>query len=157
MKEKYKLKAFEEIPLEQLDSPDQVEGKGLIYSTHKWHISDIPVHAVLVQFEQLWWTKIAHSNSLWSRDFRSLFLATISAELIIPEWLFKTTVIIEAEEIPNPRDPDYFYLYQNPTFKESRWYSQLFNHIHRCLYFMTGPKFVVPILGIVQEKSTIYS
>ena len=24
--------------------------------------------------------------------------------------------------------------------------------ITRCLYFMTGPKFVVPILGIVQQK-----
>ena len=35
MKEKRKLKASEEIPLEQLDSQDQVESNGLIYSKHK--------------------------------------------------------------------------------------------------------------------------
>ena len=56
------------------------------------------------------------------------------------------------ERIPNRRDQDYFYLYENPQFQQIAWYQELFNFIFRCLYSMTGPKFVVPILGNVQEK-----
>ena len=56
------------------------------------------------------------------------------------------------ERIPNQRDEEYFYTYKNAEFIETPWYQQLFNFISRCLYFITGPKFVVPILGIVQEK-----
>ena len=56
------------------------------------------------------------------------------------------------ERIPNRREQDYFYPYNNAEFAETPWYQQLFNFISQCLYFMTGPKFVVPILGIVQQK-----
>ena len=56
------------------------------------------------------------------------------------------------KRIPNRRDQDYFNLYDNPQFQQIVWYQQVFNFISRCLYFMTGPKFVVPILGNVQEK-----
>ena len=55
---------------------------------------------------------------------------------------------------PNREDRDYFYLYENPQFQQIVWYQQLFNFISRCLYLVTGPKFVVPILGIVREKVT---
>ena len=67
--------------------------------------------------------------------------------MIIPEWLF-----IEPERIPNRRDQDYFDLYEIAQLKQTLWYQQLFNFISRCLYFMTGPKFVVPILGNVLDK-----
>ena len=67
--------------------------------------------------------------------------------MIIPEWLF-----IEPERIPNRRDQDYFDLYEIAQLKQTLWYQQLFNFIPRCLYFMTGPKFVVPILGNVLDK-----
>ena len=53
--------------------------------------------------------------------------------------------------IPNPRDQDYFYSYENAEFTKIAWYQQLFNFISRCLYFITGPKVVVPILGLVRE------
>ena len=56
------------------------------------------------------------------------------------------------ERIPNRRDEEYFYSYKNADFTPIPWYKQLFNFISRCLYFMTGPKFVVPILGIVPDK-----
>ena len=56
------------------------------------------------------------------------------------------------ERIPNRREQDYFYPYKNAEFQQIPWYQQLFNFISRSLYFMTGPKFVVPILGIVLEK-----
>ena len=80
-----------------------------------------------------------------------LFSISVDQEMIIPEWLFELQ-IIEPERIPNRRDEEYFYSYKNAEFAETPWYQQLFNFISRCLYFMTGPKFVVPILGIVQQK-----
>ena len=60
--------------------------------------------------------------------------------------------ITTLERIPNRRDQDYFYSYKNAEFTKIPWYKKLFHFIFRCLYFMTGPKFVVPILGIVREK-----
>ena len=56
------------------------------------------------------------------------------------------------ERIPNRREQDYFYSYKNAEFAKIPWYQQLFNFLSQRLYFMTGPKFVVPILGIVQQK-----
>ena len=56
------------------------------------------------------------------------------------------------ERIPNQRDEEYFYSYKNAEFTSIPWYQRLFNFIFRCLYFMTGPKFVIPILGIVQKQ-----
>ena len=61
------------------------------------------------------------------------------------------------ERIPNRRDEDYFHLYANAEFKQISWYRRLLNLISRCLYFITGPKFVVPILGMVQyTKKSFY-
>ena len=76
--------------------------------------------------------------------------------LIRTKWKFFTPKyphpIKTLDRIPNRREQDYFYSYKNSDFIETPWYQQLFNFISRCLYFMTGPKFVVPILGIVQQK-----
>ena len=43
-------------------------------------------------------------------------------------------------------------MYKNTELKQISWCQQLLNFISRCLYFMTGPKFIVPILGIVQKR-----
>ena len=47
------------------------------------------------------------------------------------------------------------YFYKNAEFQRIPWYQQLFNFISQCLYFMTGPKFVVPILGIVKQNRNL--
>ena len=60
-----------------------------------------------------------------------------------------------SQRIPNPKDPDYFYPYENPEWKPASLDNQIFNFIYRCLYFMTGPKFVVPTLGIVCPKKLL--
>ena len=56
------------------------------------------------------------------------------------------------ERIPNRQDSDnnnsYINLYWSPT----PWHNLFFNFIYRFLYFITGPKFVLPILGDVHEK-----
>ena len=53
--------------------------------------------------------------------------------------------------IPNRRDRDYFYSYKNDEFQQITRCQRLFNFISRCFYFITGPKFVVPMLGIAQH------
>ena len=60
------------------------------------------------------------------------------------------------KRIQNRRDPDYFNLYENDDWRPSPWYQKLFHFIYRILYFMTGPKFVVSVLGIVQFKAGIH-
>ena len=65
------------------------------------------------------------------------------------------------ERIPNRQDQDYFDVYKNAEFKQISCYQRLLNFISRCLYFLTGPKFLLPILGMVQiilqdiRKSTV--
>jgi len=54
------------------------------------------------------------------------------------------------ERIPNRKDSDYFDSYENLYWRPTPWYKRIFNFIYRFLYFITGPKFVVPILGFVQ-------
>ena len=56
------------------------------------------------------------------------------------------------ERIPNRKDSAYFDSYENPDWKSTPWYNRIFNFIYRVLYFITGPKFVVTILGNVPEK-----
>ena len=53
----------------------------------------------------------------------------------------------EHSRIPNRQDPDYFDLYGNPSWEPPLWYHRPINLFRRCLYFMSGPKFVVPITG----------
>ena len=71
----------------------------------------------------------------------------------------KPNLMIEnpIERIPNRRDEDYFYVYKNTELKQISWCQQLLNFISRCLYIMTGPKFIVPILGIVQKRKSSFS
>ena len=53
------------------------------------------------------------------------------------------------KRIPNRKDSDYFDSYENLYWRPTPWYKRIFNFIYRFLYFITGPKFVVPILGFV--------
>ena len=55
------------------------------------------------------------------------------------------------ERIPDRRDHDYFYCYKNLDWRPIPSYKRFLNFVAKCLYFMTGPKFVVPILGIVPK------
>ena len=56
------------------------------------------------------------------------------------------------ERIPNGKDSDYFDSYVNIYWRPTPWYNRFFNFIYRFLYFITGPKFIVPILGNVPVK-----
>ena len=94
------------------------------------------------------WLTYVHNNLLVIKDSKRIFTPNLG----VPSAL-KTP-----ERIPNRRDEDYFYLYEHAEFKPISWYRRLFSFISRCLYFITGPKFVVPILGMVQyiRKSTFW-
>ena len=50
---------------------------------------------------------------------------------------------------PNRKDSDYFSAYENLNWSPTPWYNRISHSIYQILYFTTGPKFVVPILGIV--------
>ena len=65
---------------------------------------------------------------------------------------FKTQI----ERIPNPKDSDYFDLYENLNWRPEPWYNRFFNFLRRFIYFITGPKFVLPILGFVIKRSKQY-
>ena len=54
------------------------------------------------------------------------------------------------ERIPNRRDSDYFDSYQNPDWEPTPFYQKL---MYRCLYFLSGPKFLVPFIGSRSETS----
>ena len=57
------------------------------------------------------------------------------------------------ERIPNHKDSDYFDLYENLDWKPTPWYKRILNFIYRFLYFITGPKFIVPISGMVIKEN----
>ena len=67
-----------------------------------------------------------------------LFLASGQTKCISP---------YSGESIPIQRDSDYYDLYENPSWKPVLWYHRLLNSIYRCLYFISGPKFIVLITG----------
>ena len=48
---------------------------------------------------------------------------------------------------PNRHDMDYFDEYENPSLEEIPFYQQLLTRLYRCLYFLSGPKFLVPFTG----------
>ena len=51
------------------------------------------------------------------------------------------------KSILNHRDPDYFDLYDNPDWKPTTLYQEVITRISRCLYFLSGPKVMVPLIG----------
>ena len=53
------------------------------------------------------------------------------------------------KRIPNRKGSDYFDSYENLNWRPTPWYKRILNFIYRFLYFITGPKFVIPILGNV--------
>ena len=66
------------------------------------------------------------------------------------------SLITWSERIPNRKDSDYFDLYENFIWKATPWYKRFFNFIYRFIYFIIGPKFIVPILGCVVKRSYSY-
>ena len=74
----------------------------------------------------------------------SALLSFVTSNETFQRKTFKTL-----ERIPNRKDSDYFDSYENLYWRPTPWYNQIFNWIYRFLYFITGPKFVVPILGFV--------
>ena len=49
--------------------------------------------------------------------------------------------------IPNRRDQDYFDEYDNPSFEQIPLNQKVLAYMYRCLYFLSGPKFLVPFIG----------
>lgn len=45
-------------------------------------------------------------------------------------------------------DSDDYDIYENPKWKPKTWYQRLLNQLFKILYCLTGPKFIVPIIGI---------
>ena len=56
------------------------------------------------------------------------------------------------ERIPNRKDSDYYDSYENLSWEPTPWYKKILNFMNQFLYFISGPKFVVLISGLVQEK-----
>ena len=97
------------------------------------------------RIEFFYWWKQWSMNTGISDNSDQLRTCTFAHPLISD---LKTQI----ERTPSRRDHQYYFdLYDNPQWKEIPWYSKFFNSIYRCLYFMTGPSFIVPILGIVPE------
>ena len=46
-----------------------------------------------------------------------------------------------------PTDSYDYSVYENPHWKPIPWHSKLLNSIYQCFFSMTGPKFLVPLLG----------
>ena len=91
MREKAKLKAIEEIPLEEPESQVKVEGQSAIS-----HDSCV--------MQQTYATY--HMQDDASRAFLNS-LATMESESIIPEWFFKTKIVIEPERIEFDNDTSF--------------------------------------------------
>ena len=51
------------------------------------------------------------------------------------------------KRIQNRRDSDYFDLYENPHWEPTPFHQKLFTGLYRCLYFSSGPKFLLPFIG----------
>ena len=79
-------------------------------------------------------------------------------ELLIPGWLFSEPEPISDEISEENRDGGIFpsshweeeYAeYYNPNWRPTPWYVRIWNFIYGILYFISGPGFVVPVLGQV--------
>ena len=61
------------------------------------------------------------------------------------------------ERIPNvSQNSDYFDLYEILYVRQRPWYNRFFNFIYQFLYFITGPKFIISILGFVPYKVYLF-
>ena len=102
------------------------------------------------------WKKWDFENYLWLKK-RIHSLQTITSRFKISKsqncWILFCRWFKILGRIPNRGDQDYFYSYKHSykhDFLKIPLYQQFWNIISRCLYFITEPKFVVPILGIVR-------
>ena len=87
MREKTKLKTIEEIPFEELASQVLVEGE-FIYCSQRYNMQQIICNTSYVRYITY---HILHVECIF------FSLASPEEELIIPEWFFKTTIVIEPE------------------------------------------------------------
>ena len=135
--------------------------KDWVSKFEKWWNRKLLNHIETMILQQMTFDLKACQTENWISEFSFMknyffswvcIMCRIICHIIWPNLsrLFKTI-----ERIINRRGQNYFYPYKNADFKQISWYQQLFNFVSRFLYFITGPKFVVPILGIVQQKGNI--
>ncbi len=66
---------------------------------------------------------------------------------------FPFNIKTQTKRIPDRQDDDYFDFYENPDWKPLSTSQKSLHRIHRCFYAMTGPKFVLSVLGIVRTRA----
>ena len=91
-----------------------------------------------------------------SASVLSVLLESPWSNFVISNETFQRKTFKTLGRIPNRKDSDYFDSYENLYWRPTPWYNQIFNWIYRFLYFITGPKFVVPILGFVIKRYKQY-
>ena len=105
-----------------------------------------------------YWTRMYHPRmalpitNYWTRKNWVLkkLLVYESYDQMLLSQEFSLLIQTPVERIPNPEDQDYFDLLASPYLEVIPRHRHLLNLIQRWLYSITGPHFVVPILGIVQ-------
>ena len=58
------------------------------------------------------------------------------------------------KRILNHRDPDYFDLYDNPDWKPTTLYQEVITRMSRCLYLLSGPKVLIPLIEECSKYKT---
>ena len=66
---------------------------------------------------------------------------------------YQCKIKTQTKRIPDRQDDDYFDFYENPDWKPLSTSQKNLNRIHRCFYAMTGPKFVLSVVGIVRNRA----
>ena len=105
------------------------------------------------------WNDIGNTETVWTPLTQvtlghsdSYLWKQCSNRLRIINSAFQWKTFKTLGRIPNRKDSDYFDSYENCYWRPIPWYNRIFNFISRCLYFMTGPKCVIPIVGNVLDK-----
>ena len=57
------------------------------------------------------------------------------------------------KRVPNRRDSDYFDSYENPHWKQTPFFLKVSTRSYQFLYFLSGPKFLVPFIGTRSKTS----
>ena len=74
-------------------------------------------------------------------------------EMIVPEWFFETVTSSShctyRQQSSETKRTSIYNEYENVLWRPTPWYVQLWNRIWRFLYFLTGPKFICSMLGIL--------
>ena len=74
-------------------------------------------------------------------------------EMIVPKWFFETITSSShctyRQQRSQTKRTSIYNEYENALWRPTPWYVQLWNRIWRFLYFLTGPRFVCSLLGIL--------